>query len=143
MAYYFDMFAAIQKPIVDNAYFGLGSDKWSFENQNFQTPSGSEAWGRLTIIPAQPIPREIGAVLSDEINGIAQIDLFYPADCGRGDALNKADEILAIYKRAANLTYGDASVRIRTAGLSQGQDNNPWYHVYITVEWVEYRCYPN
>lgn len=140
---YFDIYAALQQPIVDNSYFGLSQAQWSFENQNFESPNNSTPWARLTVLPAQPIPREIGAVLSDEINGIAQIDLFYPADKGRGDALAKADEVLAVYRRAAQLTYGDASVRIRTAGLSQGSDNNPWYHVYITIEWVDYRCYQN
>lgn len=140
---YFDIYAALQKPIIDNGYFGLSRAQWSFENENFKTPENSTPWARLTILPAQPIPREIGAVLSDEINGIAQIDLFYPADKGRGDALTKADEVLAVYRRAAQLIYGDASVRIRTAGLGQGSDNNPWYHVYITIEWVDYRCYPN
>lgn len=143
MSFYFDIYAALQQPIVDNSYFGFDVNRWSFENQDFDTPSQSEPWARLTVIPAQPIPREIGACLSDEINGIAQIDLFYPANDGRGDALSKADEILDVYRRAAQLAYGDASVRVRTAGLSQASGNNPWYHVYITIEWVDYRCYPN
>lgn len=136
---YFDIYAAIRKPIIENYNFKLD---WAFDNQNFEPPN-QEPWGRLTIIPSQPVPVEIGAVLTDEVNGIAQIDIFYPADSGGGESLQKADQILSIYRRAANLTYNDKSVRIRSAGISQGADNNPWYHTYITIEWVAYNCTAN
>ena len=136
---YFNIYAALKKPIVDNDLFGL---EWSYDNQEFDTPS-SEPWGRFTVLPSQPSPVEIGAVLTDEINGIAQIDLFYPADTGDGQSLQKADEILSVYRRSSNLTYGAQSVRIRTSGINQGADNNPWFHTYITIEWVAYKCAPN
>ena len=140
MSYYFDIFAALQKPIQDSANFGID---WSFENDDFDPSSALDPWGRLTTLPAQPIPTEIGAVLTDIISGVTQIDLFYPAGRGRGAALSKADEILSVYRRNANLAYGDAQVRIESSGISQGADNNPWYHVYITIVWREFRCYAN
>ena len=140
MSYYFDIFAALQKPVQDNANFSI---TWAFENDDFDPSSISEPWGRLTTLPSQPVPTEIGAVLTDIINGITQIDLFYPASKGRGAALLKADEILSVYRRNASLLYGDAQVRIESSGISQGADNNPWYHTYITIVWREFRCYAN
>lgn len=136
---YFDIYAAIQKPIIDNSKFGI---PWAFENEKFDPPSLSP-WAKLTVIPSQPSPIEIGAVLTDEIIGIAQIDLFYPSDKGRGAALKKADEIIAIYQRNKTFTYNNAQVRVSSSGLSRQSENNPWYHCIITVAWVDYRCYLN
>lgn len=136
---YFNINAAIKKPIIDNEFFNLD---WAFDNQNFK-PLNSNPWARLTVLPSQPIPSEIGAVLTDELNGIAQIDLFYPSDSGDGLSLQKADEILNVYKRSTNLTYLTQSVRIRTSGISRGSENTPWFHTFITIEWVAYRCAAN
>lgn len=136
---YFELYAAIQKPIIDNSKFGIA---WAFENEKF-TPPNSLPWAQLTVIPSQPIPSEIGAVLTDKVVGIAQIDVRYPADTGKGLALQKVDQILAVYRRNKNLAYGDTEVRIMSSGLSRQSSNNPWYHCIITVEWIDFRCYLN
>ena len=137
---YNDIFKAIRKPIIDGIKFGL---PWAFENEQFTPPTDGSAWARLSILPAQPDPVEIGAVLTDEVNGIAQFDLFYPADQGQAKALDKAQEIKDAYPRAANLIYGGAAVRVSSSGISQGAENEPYYHVFVTIEWVSYTCSTN
>lgn len=140
MSYYFDMYAALKKPIIDNSSFGIVC---ADENVGFNPPSDDSPWLQVFTIPNQPVPREIGAVLSDEISGIYQININYPADTGRGASLAKADEILAVYRRNASLAYGDAQVRIESAGISRQAENSPWYTTYLTIVWREFRCYEN
>lgn len=90
----------------------------------------------------QPIigdnPQTLGSLGYNEQQGMLQIDVFAPRSSGVGASYDMAATIKAKLGSGAKLTSGSTTVRIRSAAVSAGNDDDVWNHTIIAIEFVTY-----
>lgn len=64
------------------------------ENNRVKLGNGKTAWSRATILPARTKIETLGVNGYNEVNGLVQIDLFYPSDASYTDSFTMIDLIL-------------------------------------------------
>jgi len=117
------------------------------ENNRRQLGSGSSIttdWCRATLLPARTNLETVGPNGFNEINGLVQVDLFYPADSDYSTSFLMVDAILNKFVAGTLIN----SVIIRNSYMlsaqtvkSQGVIPN-YYQVSIIIEWSLYEQRP-
>lgn len=128
-----DAKAALMLPITDNNHFDL---PWAMPNVDFTTPAKSEAWARSVVFSNSSDSVEIFGNGQDEVSGILQIDLFYPAGQGDYDILSKADEISAKFTRGTPSNYGSACIIFGDKGIGSPQQSQGWYRLIMSINFT-------
>lgn len=100
----------------------------SWENRQFTRPAG-EDWVRETYLPGAERQVSYGMV---EAVGVAQYDLFTPADAGTEAAEDLADAIKEAFKPSSTL---GGLVRIDRAERLSGRQDASWYFIPIRISW--------
>lgn len=118
----------------------------AFESGGFSLPAVYEntshdsdadiPWCSFFFIPNQPSAATLGDQGEDDHTGIVQINLNYPLLNGSGEALQKADEIRAVFKAGATFSYLGQNVFIKSSGVSRAsQVENGFYQTILTIQW--------
>lgn len=122
---------------LNDGSFGLDI---AWENISF-TPPNDSPYLRPTFLPGglAAFGLEIGS--SNEIDGVYQIDLFYPAGAGAGAARRQADTILDQFRRGVTLTDSGSgvSVHLRESYRNPGIQETDWYQIPIVVTWKSFQ----
>mgnify|MGYP003385210443 CR=1 FL=1 len=134
MTTFVDINNALVKPIIDNSKFGI---EFNFENRNTPTNVDS-AFGQCFLLPVQPEQTALGQDGCDQHLGVFQISLYFPENMGNIETLTKADEVAAVYKSGAVLTYNGVNVTIESIGISQGLNDGPWFIIPITINYYSF-----
>lgn len=96
-----------------NAYQGAGlALTTAMEGREF-TPPNNGAFARITILPTDADPVELGSTGRDEHTGILQIDIWSPVDEGRAVTLARIETLRTYLKAGATFDYSGQIVRIR------------------------------
>ena len=107
-----------------------------YENDGEFNPQADAAWFQFFFIPNQPSVITLGDQGSDEHTGIVQINLNYPMNEGSGTALEKADELRALFKAGSKHIFDGQTVTAISCGLSgSGQIINGFYQTILTIEY--------
>lgn len=134
-------FNEIQAALDTRAYaFATGNGftgQVAWENAPF-TPTANTPWMRTTLLPAETEQRILGTNGLNRIQGIYQVDLFYPTEQGSGAARDKADSVISYFKRGTTATYSATKVIILKAYRSPALIENDWYHIPINISWYSY-----
>ena len=100
-------------------------------------PTNNTPWARATFIPAPTIVECVGPVGKDKLQGIYQVDLFYPQDRGTTTAGTMADLIVATFSKGLRLgTSSELIIEIAYREVAYLFD--PYYAVPITVKWFSF-----
>ena len=101
------------------------------ENTRYEPKTGV-AWSRPTLLPAET---ERLSSAKDLLQGLYQVDLFYPADKGAATASAMADLVKAAFPRGSTLTSGSTTVHITKSWREPAQSLNQFYQVILLVRW--------
>lgn len=98
------------------------------------TPVAGEPWVRFTLLPAQSVNQSIGVNPVLELNGLAQIDVFYPPLRGVADAETTAQSIVTSFAPAVHLDSGDQIV-IENVWVEAIREEPTAVHLPVVVRW--------
>lgn len=104
---------------------------------NWETPN-NQLWIRFNTPIIGDNPQTLGALGYNENQGSLQIDVFEPKSSGVLSGYDTVAEIKSAMGSGAKLTYGSCSVRIRTAAVSPGNDDDVWKHTIIRIEFTTF-----
>lgn len=94
---------------------------------------------RTSFIPSEaPTTKRLGPGDKEQLDGIFQLDVFYPAGGGSGPALRKADEVMGHFKRGQRLEGQGLLVWLREVKRRRGVTESDWYHIPILVTWQSF-----
>lgn len=105
----------------------------SYPNVQFTPPATSQAWAQLWHIPAADAALTVNN--ADEYMGVFQIDINAPRNQGEGLALQKAGQLLSVFKRGARMETDTGHVVITGCYASAGFEDNGWWKVPVTVRY--------
>jgi hypothetical protein len=103
-------------------------------------PTAGAAHARAWFLPAGNDAGSLGGTGLDVIRGILQIDLMYPDGKGIGVALEKADDVAAIFERGQSEVYGTSTVVFNGATVLQPRNENGWLRVPVSVGWYSHQA---
>ena len=137
--------AFMQQLATYGAVYSVTQPPVALENQDFTPPLGSPDapifWLRPTLLPGPTRQAELGLTGLNRQFGVFQISVFATKNAGPTLALNTADNVIELFKRGTDLTYGSLSaqqVRIRASWRKPGLEEADWYHVPVCVEyWLD------
>ena len=101
------------------------------------TPQTGVPWSRATLLPAETRQETLGVTGRNRLNGLYQIDLFYPADTGVQDANEMADELTYEFRRGVQLVHQQSNliVNIEMAWREAGSRYEQFYNAPVIVRW--------
>lgn len=108
-----------------------------FENRTF-TPPNAARWAAVWFLPTQPVVATLGDGGDDRLDGIFQIDLYYPQNKGSGTAGAMADTIRNAFTAGHRLVYQGQEVVIVNCGRSQGRIENNCFKIVVSVSFYAY-----
>lgn len=131
MATYFnDIQAAL-----DNRLSSLsGGYDIAWQNIKYE-PTGNATFLAPTFIPDEMLQVSLGSNGKDEMNGLYQVDVVYPAGQGRSSV---PDAIADHFKRGTVLSYNGTNVRVRSVSIAQAITEGAYHFVPITVNFQTY-----
>jgi len=103
----------------------------NIENTRIE-PKTNVPYSRSTLLPTEATAR---TTLTDEFQGLYQVDLFYPQSKGFTDAAGTADLVIAAFQRGLELVEGDVRVHVRMAWREVAQPFQQFYNVPVVVRW--------
>lgn len=110
----------------------------AWENIKY-TPTKGTAYIRPTVLMSPSNLLDLNK--TQYYNGIYQIDIFYPAGEGSGNALEKADELTEHFKEQTEIDSNSTTIYIKhVSRVPQPQFDGPWY--IISIE-INFECYSN
>jgi hypothetical protein len=98
-------------------------------------PAAGQPWCRFTLLPTQTVQETIGVTGTNKLAGLAQIDLFYPADKGTADVNLMADLIIDAFPRALNLSDANISLFIEVSWREAGMRIEQYYQVPVMLKY--------
>lgn len=101
------------------------------ENIRYEPKTGV-AWTRSTLIPVESTRLSTGF---DLVQGLYQVDAFYPGDKGSTAASTMADLIIAEFPRALTLTSGGVIVHIVKSYREVAQPFQQFYRIPVSIQW--------
>lgn len=104
------------------------------------TPSAqpkNSPWVRATILNQDDTFGTLGVGGLDRVDGIMQLDVFVPKGGGDRVALTIIEELKAVFKRGAALSGASGQVRILSASVAQG-DEEEFYSQHLDVVFRSY-----
>lgn len=102
------------------------------ENTRAEAKTGV-AYSRSTLLPAESNALSTD---TDELQGLYQIDLFYPMDKGVDTSNEIGDLVKAAFPRGLVLETGSTRVHIRMSWREVGQTFQQFYQLPIVVRWT-------
>ena len=111
----------------------------AWENYPF-TPTADTLYLRETCIQGDSDAAAIGVAAMDFTLGIYQVDIFAPLNGGKNVALEQADIVADLFKRATILTYNGVDVVITKVSRGAGavDANSTYWHLPIFVNFYSY-----
>ena len=94
-------------------------------------------WIRATILNQDDNMGTLGVGGLDRVDGIMQLDVFVPKGGGDRAALTIIDELKAVFKRGAALSGANGQVRILSASVAPG-DEEEFYSQHLDVVFRSY-----
>jgi len=137
MSYFNEVQAALDKRAYSFATGNGFTSQVAWENAPF-TPTANTPWMRTTLLPAETEQSIIGTNGLNRIQGVYQIDLFYPANGGSGTARDKADSVISYFKRGTLATYSTTQAVVLKAYRNPAMNEEDWYHIPINIVWYSY-----
>ena len=95
----------------------------------------NEPFCRATMLPARTTQLSVGVNGRNTLQGLYQIDLFYPQDGGTPVALAMADAVIAHLPRGLVLSSGQTFVHIQMSWREAGGRVEPFYQLPVVVQW--------
>jgi len=136
---YLDVTAALNNWLLE---FRAGSmtDRIFFPNTKFNPPTGQEFLRCVLLFNA---PTMIGAFTTGtyRINGIYQINVFYPKGEGEGVPVQTAGDLCKRFQRGLELTHGNHTVKIERSYRSSALEDDVWYQIPVTADFWCYSQY--
>lgn len=81
---------------------------------------------------------EYGSNGMDFRNGLCQIDVYKPVDKGGGHALEKAEEIAALFHRGLSGAVNGTEILIRRSVIESPLQNDVNYRVPVSIYWESF-----
>lgn len=108
------------------------------ENKRIDLGSGKTPWCRSTLLPARTTQVSIGSSGIDNINGLYQIDLFYPQNSSYVLIYDMADAIIN------NFTIGSKSggLHVINSYIQKLPGVTNYFNLAVIVEWQAFRDRP-
>lgn len=97
-------------------------------------PTAGTPWVRFTLLPAQSNNQSIGSAPILELNGLAQVDVFYPPMRGIDDAETTAQSIVTAFAPAVYLDSGKQIV-IENVWVEAIREETTAVHVPVVMRW--------
>ena len=131
-------YTTIQKALDTQLSIVAGIPTFTEENARFK-PSATTPFTRSTLLPAQTVVESIGVHGIDRVNGLYQVDLYYPADQGYTTANTMADLVIAAFPKALQLTTTDSiKVDVDVTWRLPARKVQNFYNVPVIVSWKSY-----
>lgn len=92
-------------------------------------------FSRLTLLPARPTQLTVGVNGKDQLQGLAQLDLFYPLNTGTATGNGMADTVIATFTRGLTLTSAGTKIHIQLVWRETGRRIEQFYQVPVMVQW--------
>lgn len=127
-------FSVIHKLLEDRAAAITAIPLFQRENTRIERSPG-KPWSRFTFLPAPSKQKSIGVTGKNQLQGLAQVDLFYPADKGTTDSGAMADLVLASFPRGLTLTEGVITVIVEISWQEASMRVDQYYQVPVIVKW--------
>jgi hypothetical protein len=109
------------------------------QTENTKISPGIDPWMRSTLLPATSEVVAFGAGAVVKMQGIYQIDLFYPSGVGLDPVSEMAEAIEAAFFPGASITDGTQVINIdNISQFAASVDANLNYCVPIRVQWFSY-----
>lgn len=109
------------------------------ENTQINLGSGTKSWSRSTFIPNPTMRTSLGLNGLDELNGIYQIDLFYPINSGYA-IVEQMSEQVQTYFQVGDIINGIRVINCYPVNSYQIITN--YYSIPIIVEWSYFKSRP-
>jgi hypothetical protein len=94
---------------------------------------------RTTLLPSRPNRLSVGVTGVDELIGLYQVDLYYPMGTGSADAIQWADQIVALFPRTWMVNIDGKQLRVTECWLEAGREVNNWYATSVMLSWSAIR----
>ena len=106
-----------------------------YENAKYNSQADTP-WFEFFFIPNPPVVSTLGDQGSDEHTGIVQVNLNYPINDGSGAALQKVDEVRALFKAGSKHIFDGQTVTAISCGQNgTGQIVNGFYQTTLTIQY--------
>lgn len=93
------------------------------------------AWSRATLMPSRTLQPNVGTGGTAEMNGLYQVDLFYPMNQGMALANAMVDAVIDTFPRGMLIAEDGLFVQIESAWREAVQRDEPFMNVPVTVSW--------
>lgn len=107
------------------------------ENTRFKLVNGVP-WCRSTLLPAETNIVTLGTTGYDELNGLLQVDLFFPGDTGYATASALADAVMAVFTKGKQLPGATINVEIEKSWRLSARTFDTFYSIPVLVSWRGY-----
>lgn len=110
------------------------------ENTRFDGSKNVPAFCRSTLLPAQTTVIGLGAgsAAQTQMQGLYQVDVFYPQDSGTTAARTLADAVVAVFPVGLRLVEGSSTVTVEVASVMTAYSINKYYCVPVRIQWNVY-----
>ena len=137
-------YISIHTALSDRLQTVVGLPTLQEENNRVRLGNG-DIWSRATLLPAKTNIQTIGPNGFNQLNGLYQVDLFYPSDTGYTEPYNMVDLILASF--VAGTVLGQIRIKnsymISSHDLSRTDKVMPNYFILpVMIEWETYEQRP-
>ncbi len=88
-----------------------------------------------TFVPGESVQAGLGTNGKNRQTGVYQVTVWDQAGIGSGALIQKADEIITVFKRGTDLINGSVTVRISSSWMGGIEQDGDWAFLNITVLW--------
>lgn len=104
-----------------------------WENVAF-TPPPTQAWFKVTFMPAEEAVDTLGPLGCDLAQGLFQVTVHIPSGIGEATVRQTINELRDCYK-PGSLVNGGQVVTVLSRTRSQGRQTNNFFAIAFTVRW--------
>ena len=130
-------FTEVQQLLDEQLLTVVGLPTLQTENTRFKVVT-NVPWARSTLLPAETNIVTLGVTGYDELNGLYQVDLFYPSDSGFTAANTMADTVMGAFTKGTQLTGTGINVEIDKSWRESGRTFDTFYNIPVLVSWRGY-----
>jgi hypothetical protein len=108
------------------------------ENTRLDASSNLAAFVRSTLLPAQSTVISLGIGAKKQMQGLYQVDVFYPLDSNTTAARTLADTIVDTFPIGQRLTIGTTTVIIEVSSVMTAYSISKYYCIPVRIQWSVY-----
>ena len=86
-------------------------------------------------VPGEAVQATLGTNGKNRQTGVYQITAWDEAGVGMGSLIQKADELITVFKRGIELTNGGVTVRIKSSWIGGIEQEGDWAFLNVTILW--------